>query len=66
VRTIPKPGDIGGPCIEPCGHAACAAQWRIANTVCEECREPIGFGRPYFLLDDLGPFHAVCVCKETA
>lgn len=41
---LPEPGSEYGPCTDPCEHLDCAETRRMAETVCELCGKPIGYG----------------------
>lgn len=50
-----KPGTRFGPCINDCAHRDCAETRRMAETICPECDEPIGYERGFYCeKDDLG------------
>lgn len=49
---LSKPGTKHGPCEGDCKHTDCAATRTLAGTVCPFCKEPIGYGRRFYGIDE--------------
>lgn len=47
--ALSAPGTEYGPCETECRHTDCAASRREAAEVCDECHEPIGYERRFFI-----------------
>lgn len=69
---LSAPGTEYGPCLEDCQHIDCAATREKAAVICPDCREPIGYDRPFYL--DVGEHddadwtklaHATCMARRS-
>ena len=45
--SLPAPGTKLGPCEDGCTHVDCAAARKEAETICELCKNPIGYEAPF-------------------
>lgn len=66
---LPEPGTSYGPCMGACSHRDCAETRTMAGTSCRICRDPIGYGSPFYHEGDqkARPFvlsHASCLEDE--
>ena len=65
--VLPEPGTEYGPCVEPCQHIDCAGTRADAASPCQECGQPIGYGRRFYAVGDAKPgqrrtlSHATCL-----
>jgi len=60
ASVISRPGSEYGPCKEDCNHSDCAELRHMANLICNECNEPIGY-EARFYQDEFGQAHARCL-----
>lgn len=62
---VDAPGTQRGPCKRKCGHMDCQWSRRIAISICDICRKPIGFGKWYIRKEDgSGRCHLRCYSNK--
>jgi hypothetical protein len=63
--ALPEPGTEYGPCVGVCQHIDCAETRKQAETLCDLCSEPIGYGRQFFQRDAWTVLtHARCMFRK--
>ena len=65
AAALPRPGTEYGPCAEPCEHSDCASTRELAETLCVDCGEPIGYDDRFYQLGDWTKLeHLICAIKN--
>ncbi len=58
-RKIAAPGTEEGPC-KSCGHIKCNELRKIARSICQICKKPIGYEKPFREFEERF-FHVECL-----
>ena len=68
--TLAAPGTKYGPCKKECKHTDCTNTRQMAESICPECKKPIGYETRFYKLhkgellpgsDFEGLVHAACI-----
>ena len=63
ASVLGRPGTMRGPCESACAHKACDEIRKTAASKCQRCRQPIGYGRVFYL-HPKGFVHADCTPRS--